>query len=75
MGKPNRITALRNEPSLWGNRPKQPSFDHTGWGVRKYPAAAEVFFLDFPFYRTYQELITTEQSTPKRKRYPTLTGD
>jgi hypothetical protein len=27
-----------------------------GCEARKIPAAGEVFFLDFPFYRTYQEL-------------------
>ena len=27
-----------------------------GCESRKIPAAGEVFFLDFPFYRTYQEL-------------------
>jgi hypothetical protein len=27
-----------------------------GWEARKSPAVAGVFFLDFPFYRTYQAL-------------------
>jgi hypothetical protein len=27
-----------------------------GWEARKTPAAGEVFFLDFPLYRTYQGL-------------------
>src|ERR1700675_5044170 len=29
---------------------------HGGWEARKTPAVAEVFFLDFPLYRTSQEL-------------------
>jgi hypothetical protein len=29
-----------------------------GWEARKIPAAGEVFFLDFPLYRTYQDLAT-----------------
>jgi hypothetical protein len=29
-----------------------------GWETRKTPAVGEVFFLDFPLYRTYQELAT-----------------
>jgi hypothetical protein len=27
-----------------------------GWGAKKHPAVGEVFFLDFPLYRTYREL-------------------
>jgi hypothetical protein len=27
-----------------------------GWEARKTPAEGVVFFLDFPLYRTYQEL-------------------
>src|SRR6266513_941437 len=29
---------------------------HVGWEARKAPVDAVVFFLDFPSYRTYQEL-------------------
>jgi hypothetical protein len=34
-----------------------------GWKARKSPAVAGVFFLDFPFYRTSQELtVAIEES-------------
>jgi succinylglutamate desuccinylase len=33
-----------------------------GWKARKSPAVAGVFFLDFPFYRTYQELLIAGRS-------------
>jgi hypothetical protein len=32
-----------------------------GCEARKIPAAGEVFFLDFAFYGTYQELAHTQQ--------------
>jgi len=43
-------------PSLWRGRSEQLSLVHVGWEARKTPAAGEVFFLDFPLYRTYQAL-------------------
>jgi hypothetical protein len=35
---------------------KKTSLHYVGWRVRKYPAKGDVFFLDFPFYRTSQDL-------------------
>jgi hypothetical protein len=32
------------------------SLDQVGCEARKIPAVGDVFFLDFSFYRTYQEL-------------------
>jgi hypothetical protein len=44
------------EPSTWRGRSEQISLDQGGCEARKIPAAGEVFFLDFTFYRTYQDL-------------------
>src|SRR5882762_9455742 len=52
---PNNRTRLCSEPSPWGGRPEASLLMQTGWGVRKNPAAGEVFFLIFPFI----ELIRT----------------
>jgi len=35
---------------------KKSFLHYVGWKVRKYPATGGVFFLDFPFYRTSQDL-------------------
>jgi len=35
---------------------KKSFLHYVEWKVRKYPATGGVFFLDFPFYRTYQDL-------------------
>jgi hypothetical protein len=40
----------------WRGRSKQILLNQVGWEARKSPAVAGVFFLDFPFYRTNQEL-------------------
>jgi len=56
MEKTNRLPASRGESNLWGVRPEQILPSLRGLEVRKYPAAGEVFFLDFSFYRTFQEL-------------------
>jgi hypothetical protein len=53
---PNRWATVPNTLGLWRGRSEQLSLDHLGWEARKTPAAAEVFFLDFPLYRTYQAL-------------------
>src|SRR5580704_8002416 len=55
-GNPNRWSTASCTPSLWRGRSEQISLDHMGWETRKTPAVAEVFFLDFPLYRTYQDL-------------------
>jgi hypothetical protein len=58
-------TAGRRNPNRWVTAPCTPrswcgwselSLVHGGWEARKTPAAGEVFFLDFPLYRTYQAL-------------------
>jgi hypothetical protein len=56
-------TAGRGNPNRWArvssNRPdgvarlKQILLIHGGWEVTKIPVIGEVFFLDFPFYRTF----------------------
>jgi hypothetical protein len=56
MEKTNRRAASRDESNLWGVRPEQIPTSLRGLEVRKYPAAGGVFFLDFPFYRTSQDL-------------------
>ena len=59
-------TAGRENPNRWGNASSKPStsrgsseqilLNHVGCEARKSPAVAGVFFLDFPFYRTYRDL-------------------
>src|SRR5258706_11442542 len=46
---PNSHVRLHTEPSPWEGKSEPSSLIHTGWKVRKYPAAGEVFFLTFPF--------------------------
>src|SRR6267142_1374583 len=46
---PNSHVRLHTEPSPWDGKSEPSSLIHTGWKVRKYPAAAGVFFLTFPF--------------------------
>jgi len=46
----------RVHPSLWRVRFEPITLFHVGWEARKAPVDADVFFLDFSFYRTYQEL-------------------
>src|SRR4029077_16891349 len=53
---PNRWAIMPRTPSLWRGRSKRLSLVHVGWEARKTPAAGEVFFLDFPLYRTSQDL-------------------
>src|SRR3984957_5077389 len=55
-GNPNRWATAPCTPSPWRGRLEHISLDHMGWETRKTPAAAEVFFLDFPLYRTSQDL-------------------
>jgi hypothetical protein len=47
---------LRVHPSLWRERFGPITLIHVGWEAREAPVDAEVFFLDFSFYRTYQEV-------------------
>jgi hypothetical protein len=42
------------QPSTWRESSEQLLLNHVGWEARKSPAVAGVFFLDYPFYRTYQ---------------------
>src|SRR5712675_253124 len=46
---PNSHVRLHTEPSPWDGKSEPSSLINTGWKVRKYPAAGEVFFLTFPF--------------------------
>jgi hypothetical protein len=52
--KPNGCNTAARTPSLWRGRSEPISLDRLGWEARKTPAAGEVFFLDFPLYRTPQ---------------------
>jgi hypothetical protein len=52
---PNSRARLCNEPSQRRGRLEPSLLTHTGWKVRKHPAAGEVFFLTSPFI----ELIRT----------------
>jgi hypothetical protein len=53
---PNSLGYTAQHPSPWRGSSEQISLDHVGWEVRKIPAGAIVFLLDFPFYRTYRDL-------------------
>jgi hypothetical protein len=57
------------QPSNWCGRSEQILLTHGGCEARKIPAAGKVFFLDFPFYRTYQALALLSSVTTERKRY------
>jgi hypothetical protein len=48
-GTHNCYATVRSKPSSWSGRLEQLLLNYTGWKARKYPAAAEVFFLTFPF--------------------------
>jgi hypothetical protein len=50
-----RYATLRSRPSTWGGRLEQTLLNHAGWKVRKSGRRRGVF-LDFPFYRTNQDL-------------------
>ena len=52
---PNHGVACAPQPSTWRGRSEQISLDEVGCEARKIPADAEVFFLDFYLYRTYQD--------------------
>jgi hypothetical protein len=45
------------QPSTWRGRSEQILLNQVGCETRKSPAGGDVFFLDFSFYRTYQELM------------------
>src|ERR1700730_8164041 len=47
LGQPEKAMGHESRIEPWS--------PHVGWGTRKSPAVVGVFFLDFPFYRTYQE--------------------
>src|SRR5271155_1813096 len=50
--KPKPRGRLAPQPSTWRGRSEQISLDQVGCEARKSPAEADVFFLDFSFYRT-----------------------
>jgi hypothetical protein len=54
--KPKSLGQRVQQPSTWRGSSEQILLHHVGCEARKSPAVAGVFFLDFPFYRTYQEL-------------------
>src|ERR1700720_2251925 len=53
---PNRWATAPCTPSPWRGRLEHISLDHMGWETRKTPAAAEVFFLDFPLLRKFLQV-------------------
>jgi hypothetical protein len=53
---PNRLRRTAQHPSPWRGSLEKISLDHVGWEVRKTLAAAIVFLLDFPLYRTSRDL-------------------
>ena len=65
---PNSHVRLHTEPSPWDGKSEPSSLIHTGWKVRKYPAAGEVFFLTFPFI----ELIGTWAQSTRGKASRTM---
>jgi hypothetical protein len=69
MEKPNPLIASHDKSNLWGARPEQILPSLRGLEVRKYPAAGEVFSLDFPFYRTSQDLAGRRTSPCQQQRH------
>jgi hypothetical protein len=55
-GNPNNWAYSTQHPSPWRGSSEQISLDHVGWEGRKILAGAIVFLLDFPLYRTSQDL-------------------
>jgi len=53
---PKRWATTSQQPSPWRGRSEQLSFVQMGCEARKLAATGEIFFLDFSFYRTLQEL-------------------
>ena len=53
---PNRRATVPCTPNQSRGRSEPISLDHLGWEARKTPADGDVFFLDFPLYRTSQDL-------------------
>jgi len=71
-------TAGRRNPNRWVTAPDTPSpwrgrsefvLDQMGWEARKTPAVGEVFFLDFPLYRTSQAVADLGLRFPHFIRY------
>jgi hypothetical protein len=54
--KPKPRGRIAPEPSTWCGRSEQIQLNQVGCEARKIPADAELFFLDFPFYRTNRDL-------------------
>jgi hypothetical protein len=44
------------QPSTWRGRSEQILLNQVGCEARKFPVEGDVFFLDFDFYRTHQDL-------------------
>src|SRR6266849_1936632 len=61
------------QPSTWCGRSEQISLDQVGCEARTIPAEGDVFFLDFSFYRTNQEL-AEKQLTCGEQIYQQLSG-
>jgi hypothetical protein len=53
---PHCLGHIALRPSPWRGSSEQISLDRLGWEARKTPADGEVFFLDFPFYRTFRDV-------------------
>src|SRR6202040_3812486 len=51
--KPKPLHDTVQQPSTWSGRSEQILLNQVGCEARKLPADGEVFFLDFPFYRTW----------------------
>ena len=50
-----RYAVVRSVPSLWSGKREQILLDYKGGlEINKNPAEGEVFFVDFPSYRTFQ---------------------
>ena len=54
--EPQSLGHSVQQPSTWCGRSEQITLYQVGCEARKRPAVGDVFFLDFPFYRTNQAL-------------------
>jgi hypothetical protein len=56
LGWKNKFAATSDESKLWALGQKKSLHHYVGWESEMFRTAGELFFLDFSFYRTSQDL-------------------
>jgi hypothetical protein len=69
---PNRWTKASSKSSTWRGSSEQILLHQVGCEARKSPAGVGVFFLDFPFYRTYRTRGDCQSQRKSYKAYQTV---